>query len=234
MTKTDWLKNTADAALQDRVAQKIAAIQTIESDLPAILVVHNIQDDSIVYMSERGRRLLGVTLDEVRISHADYHRRYFNPEDAAYYAPRILALMERNLPEETVSYFQQVRTGEQKEWTWYLSCTRIWLQDEGGKPLLLLTVAQPIDSRSHINTKVERLRGENSFFAGNHHIFESLTRREKEILRLMALGRNSVDIAQSLHISEATANTHRRNIRKKINAQTPYDITRFAQAFDLI
>jgi DNA-binding CsgD family transcriptional regulator len=50
----------------------------------------------------------------------------------------------------------------------------------------------------------------------------------------MALGINSNVIAGKLHISEATANTHRRNVRRKINAQNNYDITRFAQAFDLI
>jgi DNA-binding CsgD family transcriptional regulator len=50
----------------------------------------------------------------------------------------------------------------------------------------------------------------------------------------MALGHSSMEIAGNLHISETTANTHRRNIRRKINANSIYDITRFAQAFDLI
>lgn len=36
-----------------------------------------------------------------------------------------------------------------------------------------------------------------------------------------------------LHISEKTAQT-RRNIKAKLNAQSNYDITQFAQAFDLI
>ena len=50
----------------------------------------------------------------------------------------------------------------------------------------------------------------------------------------MALGHSSSEIAEKLHISEATASTHRRNIRIIIKAETSYDITRFAQAFDLI
>jgi hypothetical protein len=36
-----------------------------------------------------------------------------------------------------------------------------------------------------------------------------------------------------LHISEKTAQTHL-NIKAKLNAQFKYDITQFAQAFDLI
>jgi DNA-binding CsgD family transcriptional regulator len=29
-------------------------------------------------------------------------------------------------------------------------------------------------------------------------------------------------------------NTHRKNVKSKLNAKTNYDITRFAQAFDLV
>ena len=50
----------------------------------------------------------------------------------------------------------------------------------------------------------------------------------------MALGFNSSEIAGKLHISENTAATHRRNIKKKLNAESNYEITIFAQAFDLI
>jgi DNA-binding CsgD family transcriptional regulator len=50
----------------------------------------------------------------------------------------------------------------------------------------------------------------------------------------MALGKNSEQIATALHISEMTVSTHRRNIKAKIGAQSSYDITRFAQAFDMI
>ena len=50
----------------------------------------------------------------------------------------------------------------------------------------------------------------------------------------MALGLSSPEISRKLHISEATANTHRRNIRNKIKAESNYDITKFARAFDLI
>ena len=46
----------------------------------------------------------------------------------------------------------------------------------------------------------------------------SLTQREREILRLIALGKRNNDIADSLHISLCTVKTHAYNIYKKINA----------------
>jgi DNA-binding CsgD family transcriptional regulator len=75
---------------------------------------------------------------------------------------------------------------------------------------------------------------ENNFLRKNHELFSSLTKREKEMLKFMALGKNSTEIAAIFHISEKTAVTHRRNIRSKLNAQTNYDLVCYAQAFDLI
>lgn len=108
------------------------------------------------------------------------------------------------------------------------------MRDNNSKPLLTLTMAVPIDAKHHITIKVERLIQENNFLRQNHHIFATLTKREKEILRSMALGFNSNEIAEQMSISEATAKTHRRNIRKKIGAHSAYDVTSFAQAFNLL
>ena len=110
----------------------------------------------------------------------------------------------------------------------------VFLWNEEGKPVLTITIAIPIDPKHFFTSKIEKLLQENNFLRSNKHIFASLTRREKEILRLMALGHNSAEIGELLHISQTTAATHRRNIRSKLNAQTNYDLTRFAQAFDLI
>ena len=133
-----------------------------------------------------------------------------------------------------VSFFQQVRTSQNNDWTWYLSSTKIFIRDENDKPILTITNAIPIDNEHYFTSKIERLLQENNFLRRNKQAFASLTGREKNVLTLMALGHNSAEIAGQLHISENTAATHRRNIKKKLKAQSNYEITLFAQAFDLI
>jgi len=220
--------------LREDINQKLTELQACEKIIPGIFIVHDLLNESIVYMSERGLRKLGTTLEEIRLPSSEYHNRYFNPEDLPSYVPKVFGLVERNDSDEMVTFFQQVRSSPKEDWTWYLSSTKIFMRDKEGKPLMTLTMAVPIDSKHHITTKVERLLQENKFLREHQHLFTSLTNREKEILRLMALGMNSNEIAERLHISEKTASTHRRNIRSKLNAQTNYDITRFAQSFDLI
>jgi DNA-binding CsgD family transcriptional regulator len=61
-----------------------------------------------------------------------------------------------------------------------------------------------------------------------------LSKREKEILKCLVLGQNSLEIAEKLFISEATVKTHRKNIRSKLQADSTFDLVKFAQAFNLV
>jgi DNA-binding NarL/FixJ family response regulator len=55
-----------------------------------------------------------------------------------------------------------------------------------------------------------------------------LTPREREVLKLLAEGLRSIDIAQELGISPGTVEVHRRNLKKKVNAHTTAELTRYA------
>jgi DNA-binding CsgD family transcriptional regulator len=222
------------SSLEQKINKKIEELKEYEKEIPAVIIIHKISDFSVVYMSQNGLEHLEVTLEEIQQLGKEYHSRFFNPEDAEDYVPKIFGLLERNNTNELVTFFQQVRPSPEHDWIWYSSSTKVFLRDEEGNPVLTITIAIPIDPKHYFTAKVEKLLQENNFLRSNKHIFAALTKREKEILRLMALGHNSTGIGELLHISQTTAATHRRNIRSKLNAQTNYDITRFAQAFDLI
>ncbi len=55
-----------------------------------------------------------------------------------------------------------------------------------------------------------------------------LTTRETEILCLIAEGLTTKEIAQNLHISEATVNTHRRNLLRKLGFPNEKFLVRYA------
>ena len=57
---------------------------------------------------------------------------------------------------------------------------------------------------------------------------ERLTKRETEILRLLALGNNHHEIAKKLFISVKTIDTHRSNLLRKLKLRNNADIARFA------
>jgi two-component system NarL family response regulator len=55
-----------------------------------------------------------------------------------------------------------------------------------------------------------------------------LSRREREVLRLIAEGTRSPSIAEQLHISLGTVEVHRRNIMRKLGMRTVAELTRYA------
>ncbi|HXG38140.1 MAG TPA: response regulator transcription factor [Bacteroidota bacterium] len=56
----------------------------------------------------------------------------------------------------------------------------------------------------------------------------ALTKREIDVLRLIAQGRTSKQIAVTLFISEGTVNTHRMNLMKKLDIHDKASLTRYA------
>jgi two-component system, NarL family, response regulator NreC len=59
-------------------------------------------------------------------------------------------------------------------------------------------------------------------------VWSYLTLREREVLQLLAEGRSSESIAETLHVSIHTVYAHRRNIMQKTNASNLAELTRIA------
>ena len=59
-------------------------------------------------------------------------------------------------------------------------------------------------------------------------IWDTVTQREREILKLMAEGYKSKEIAEILCIAVKTVNTHRNSLMKKLNLHNTADLTTYA------
>jgi DNA-binding NarL/FixJ family response regulator len=63
---------------------------------------------------------------------------------------------------------------------------------------------------------------------GESTAFSALTAREREVLQLMAEGRNTKQIAMDLHVSIKTIETHRRQIMEKLELYSVAELTKYA------
>tara|TARA_R110002124_G_scaffold286888_1_gene469049 strand:+ start:863 stop:1267 length:405 start_codon:yes stop_codon:yes gene_type:complete len=85
-----------------------------------------------------------------------------------------------------------------------------------------------------VSRKAARLANEFQFIISNKELLETLTKREREILRLLATGKNNPEIAQCLFISRRTVEEHRKNLNKKLSIKKPIHLHRFAEAFEML
>lgn len=82
--------------------------------------------------------------------------------------------------------------------------------------------------------QLEKILEENLFIRKNLAKVNSLTSREKEIIKLLSQGYNSNQIAEKLCISLHTVNTHRKNLWQKLEIKSYAELLKFAQQFGFL
>ena len=64
--------------------------------------------------------------------------------------------------------------------------------------------------------------------------YSTLTRREKEVMCLVAEGLSTIEIAEKLFINRKTVENHRSNILSKLDLHSTVELVRYAAKFGLI
>ena len=67
--------------------------------------------------------------------------------------------------------------------------------------------------------------------SGGQSILPSLTDREFQVLQLIGEAKSNREIAERLHLSHKTVETHRLNVMRKLKLKTPAKLLRFAMQF---
>ncbi|PBC06276.1 response regulator transcription factor [Mesorhizobium sp. WSM3860] len=93
-------------------------------------------------------------------------------------------------------------------------------------------------STDEIVAAIETLAGGGTYFSsgvsdllmkrGAQDRANPLTPRERDILGLIVAGRSNREVAEALGITSATAETHRKNLKKKLGIATTADLVRYA------
>lgn len=226
-----------NATIRQLIEAKVKAFAELAEDLP-VYIIHELSsgNNGVVYMSPKGLESLGISLEAVRNMGAEYYALFFNPEDAINY----LANWNRFIADPGnkgvwFTFFQQVNIRNCEIPVWFLSASTVIAYDtKNHLPLFSLTLALRMHQHMPIIPKLERLVSEHTFLKDNLDLYTTLTKKERELLRLMALGRTPKEIAEQLSNSEKTVRTHRRNIKRKLQVKKEVDLVYFAQAFNLV
>ncbi|MFZ5939930.1 MAG: response regulator [Bacteroidota bacterium] len=98
-----------------------------------------------------------------------------------------------------------------------------YLLKNAGKNEILEAIEAVMNNRSYLSQEVVSLLNES-----RHQNVPVITRREKEVLQLIAEGLTNADIAEKLFISAATVDTHRTSLLSKFEVRNTATLIRKA------
>ncbi|WP_086029415.1 response regulator transcription factor [Tenacibaculum holothuriorum] len=99
--------------------------------------------------------------------------------------------------------------------------------DDEGNVIVKIPVSNIKKTFKSLNSLLE----EEKFQLINEYKFNLLTKREKEVLKNVALGQNHQEISDNLYISIHTVRTHIKNIRLKLEISDNKEFSKFLKVF---
>ena len=109
-----------------------------------------------------------------------------------------------------------------------------YLLKEGADAELVQAVHQVADGGRYVHPTLGARLAQAEVEAARRAEADPLSDREREVLRLLALGHTNQEIASQLYISVRTAETHRAHIMQKLRLGTRAELVRYALANGLL
>ena len=204
-------------------------LEQIGEFFPGFLHFNHKNDLHIKYMNPKGLDKLDVPLEWIQENGAEFFNKFLGKETIEEIIPKVLNFYARNETGRTFAFCQTVLDPFKKAYNHVITVTKVVKDLEG-----LITVSLRADEFHSSIGQISSLIKIDSFYTKHYEKFQSLTNREREILRLIASGHTNKSIGDFLSISEHTVRTHRNRIWKKLDIRYLGDAIRYAEVFELI
>lgn len=178
-----------------------------------------------VWHNRKIEEIIERSVDEINeIGLEEYAKNYYHPDDEYMFQESLTHLMDKNIGHCTCIYRQKDRNGE---WMKLIGTAKVSKRYANGLPEEVVSCGIIISEELADFTKIESLLKENAYLK-NEVIFTNLTKRELELLKCIAQGKSTKQIADDKHISFHTVESHRKNIMKKLKVNNLADLVRLA------
>lgn len=219
MINTDVPINSDDTGFIISAFQHLPVCVSINQmdDLDDPQTNHNIWANKSVY------DFIGYTREEIDQMGMAYFLETMHPDDLQIISSALSKFEEGN--DKLFSGLVRIKPKNGK-FHWFIGSIVV-METKQGKPWKFLVVALNIEHMQDTPLQLMELTKENLRLRNQIKI-QLLTRRELEVIKLIAGNCSDLIIAEKLFISPATARTHRNNIKEKLMVHNTAGIVQFA------
>lgn len=214
----------------DNLLVKGEDFNSIIEQVPFGVHLNDAKTLEVMHVNERLSDIIGFHNDEIREMGMEYLENYLHPTSLASVAEFLPPRYANLKSHETFPFLQYVMLHNDKDFSPLITFTKATQYES---ELVVCLSLRPNDFEE-MSQKMEQLVEMDQFKLKHFKRFQQLTEREVEILKLLANGWNNPDIAGRLFISRSTVETHRKNIKRKLDLCSFRDLMKYAFAFNLV
>lgn len=204
--------------------------------------ITNTVQKSFEYISKNFTACTGLDRNKMMVGGMDYFWTLFHPDDIPLWIKSLQELMAFTMSElddeqrKKMSYTwnYRLKNAEGKYVNIVQNTTPLQF-DEANKPIIGLAHYTVLhgDIKMDICASAKYLNENNEYETlfyqnlSNSNILDAISNRERDVVRLLITKKTSEDIADMLNISRHTVDTHRRNILKKLNLSSTFELVTY-------
>lgn len=165
--------------------------------------------------------------EQIWLAYFDF---FFPAEDNVVLKSNLYHAFKQNDLNKVYFFFQKNRPQNKSDYKWYFATSKLSLIHQDSNNFILFRYAFELNKSEN---KQVSLSDQSDFQKYCNRVM-LLSKREKEIIKLIVEGKSSQDISDLLFISIHTVNNHRKNITNKLEINNLCQLTKFAILFDMV
>ncbi|QGY46910.1 hypothetical protein GM418_25600 [Maribellus comscasis] len=214
--------------IESGILKKKYSLKEISEILPGIIHVNAVDDFSIHFINKYGEEKYGMASEEIAAEGEKFIQRIFEPGTLEVFSEPLIQMIQEDDRSQVISFFQKVELNKNVGYKWLLTTSKIL---KGRNEFI--SVSQELSGMDGSIRAVTKLLDDNLYLRKNIKKFGSLTKREKQILKLVTRGLSTKQVAEKLFLSPQTVKTHRKNISKKLDLKRIIDWEYFVNVFEI-
>lgn len=211
------------------IQQKFQENEIGEFDL-GNLFVENQKDLSNAFYYKCSTDSLNQVNEDAELIWLAYFDFFFPSDENVFIHPELFHFLKNKKLNKVHFFFQRDKDQNNRPCKWHFGTTKLILQGSKSIDSILFRYAVEIPN-SQIKKRTEE---EESYFQKYCNRVLLLSKREKEIVKLIVEGKSSHDISDQLFISIHTVNNHRKSIINKLEISNLCHLTKFAMLFEMV
>lgn len=202
---------------------------TIADQIPYAVHLNNSETLEVMEANKMHAKITGYHLNEIREMGMEYLENHVHPHTMES-VPKLLTLYKNMGPHQTFSFVQYVKLHKDRNFSPLITFTKSTKLPDNR----VVGLSPKTKDFGDMSSKMEQIVRMDEFKLKHFKQFQQLTDREVEVLSLLANGLNNPKIADKLFLSRQTVETHRKNLKRKLELRSFRDLMRYAFAFNLV